>query len=82
MKKKILTYSLAIERHRDGYVASFPALSGCHTWGATYEDAVANAEEALIGYLEALQKNGEKIPVEDPVEPVSLGVMVGLPVSV
>lgn len=82
MKNKVLAYSLTIKRHRDGYIASFPALAGCHTWGKTYEEAVRNAEEAVRGYLEALQKNGEKIPVENPAEPVSLGVMVGLPVSV
>jgi hypothetical protein len=29
--------------------------------GASYEAAVKNAEEALLGYLEALQKNGEAI---------------------
>jgi len=44
---------------KGGYLAYFPALPGCHTWGNTYEEAVKNAEEALIGYLEALHKNGE-----------------------
>ena len=60
------TYSLTIEFHPDegGYLAYFPALPGCHTWGNSYEEAVKNAEEALIGYLEALHKNGEKIPEE------------------
>ena len=58
---KTLAYSLAIEFYEDegGYLASFPALPGCHSWGASYEEAVKNAEEALLGYLEALQKNGE-----------------------
>ncbi len=58
---KTLAYSLTIEFHQDegGYLAYFPALPGCHTWGNTYEEAVKNAEEALIGYLEALRKNGE-----------------------
>ncbi len=58
---KTLAYSLTIEFHQDegGYLAYFPALPGCHTWGNTYEEAVKNAEEALIGYLEALHKNGE-----------------------
>ena len=79
---KTLAYSLCIEFHEDegGYLASFPALPGCHTWGASYEDAVKNAEEALLGYLEALQKNGEAIPQEDrPLGEVSLGVVVNLP---
>jgi antitoxin HicB len=55
---KTLAYTLTIEFHPEegGYLAFFPALAGCHTWGTTYEEAVKNAEEALIGYLEALQK--------------------------
>jgi antitoxin HicB len=61
---KPLAYALTIESHPDeaGYLAYFPALRGCHTWGATLREAVENAEEALIGYLEALQKNGETPP--------------------
>jgi antitoxin HicB len=66
MEKKALTYTLEIARHDDGYLAYFPALPGCNTWGKTCEDAVKHAEEALIGFLEALQKNGEEIPVEHP----------------
>jgi antitoxin HicB len=82
---KTLAYSLTIEFHQDegGYLAYFPALPGCHTWGKTYEEAVKNAEEALIGYLEALQKNGETLPPEDqPAGEVSLGVVVNLPALV
>jgi antitoxin HicB len=82
MEKKALAYTLEIERHDDGYLASFPALPGCNTWGKTYEDAVKHAEEALIGFLEALQKNGEDIPVEHPSVPVSLGLVVELPTAV
>ena len=82
MEKQALTYSLAIERHEDGYLAYFPALPGCNTWGSTYEQAVQHAEEALIGYLEALQINGENIPVEQPTAPVSLGLVVDFPIAV
>jgi antitoxin HicB len=65
---------LTIEFHPDdaGYLAFFPALPGCHSWGATYEGAISNAEEALIGYLEALQKNGESIPDGDPIPAIPL----------
>src|SRR3977135_1113249 len=58
MEKKALTYPLEIEHHDDGYLAHFPALPGCHTWGKTYEAAVRYAEEALSGYLETLAKQG------------------------
>ena len=77
MEKKALTYTLEIERHDDGYLAYFPALPGCHTWGKTYEAAVGLAEEALSGYLETLAKHGDPIPVETGIDrPVSLGITV------
>jgi antitoxin HicB len=82
MEKKALTYTLEIEKHEDGYLAYFPALPGYHTWGKSYETAVKHAEEALIGFLEALQMNGEDIPVERPSAPVSLGLLVELPTAV
>jgi predicted RNase H-like HicB family nuclease len=55
---------LTVEAYPDegGYLACFPALPGCHTWGDTFEEAVKNADEVLTGYLEALQKNGQSIP--------------------
>jgi predicted RNase H-like HicB family nuclease len=70
------TYSLKIEHHDGGYLAYFPALQGCHTWGVTYEEAVRNAREALTGYLETLADNGDPIPEEIIQEPVSLGITV------
>jgi antitoxin HicB len=82
MTQHTRTCSLIVKAHADegGYLAYFPALPGCHTWGETYEQAVTNAEEALIGYLEALQKNGEEVPFEPaPEKDVSLGVTVKLP---
>jgi predicted RNase H-like HicB family nuclease len=82
MERKALTYTLEIERHDDGYLAYFPALPGCHTWGKTYEAAVKHAEEALIGFLEALRKNGENVPVERTSAPVALGLVVELPAAV
>ena len=82
MEKQALTYTLEIERHEDGYLAHFPALPGCNTWGRTYEEAVNHAEEALIGFLEALQINGEDIPVERPSAPISLGLVVDFPIAV
>jgi antitoxin HicB len=76
MQTTARTYTLNIEPLQGGYLASFPALSGCNTWGNTYEDAVKHAEEALAVYLETLAKHGDAIPVEDASAPVSLGVTV------
>src|SRR6516162_8913068 len=43
-----------------------PSAPGLSHAGKTYEAAVKHGEEALIGFLEALQMNGEVIPVERP----------------
>jgi predicted RNase H-like HicB family nuclease len=76
-------YSLLVEPDEEGgYLAYFPALTGCHTSAETYEDAVKNAEEVLLGCLEALRKNGEEIPFEEYLSnEVSLGVMAKLPAA-
>lgn len=39
-----------------GYNVSVPALDGCFTQGETEEDSLKNAEEAIICYLEGLEK--------------------------
>jgi predicted RNase H-like HicB family nuclease len=51
------------------------------TWGATYEEAVNNAREALAVYLESLDALGRPFPVADEIEEaVSLGITVRVPV--
>jgi predicted RNase H-like HicB family nuclease len=50
-----------------GYVVTCPSLPGLVTEGDTLDEARANAAEAIRGYLEALAKDGQPIPPEDPV---------------
>ncbi len=76
MERREATYSLVIEEREGGYLAHFPALLGCNTWGQTYQEAVHNAREALTLYLETLTDNGDPIPEETTQEPVSLGITV------
>jgi antitoxin HicB len=71
------TFSLTVEKHPDGYLATFPALPGCHTWGRTYEDAVEHAQDAVAVYVRSLVAHGDPIPEEvDSKYPVSLGITV------
>jgi len=56
------TYSLMVEPQDGGYLAYFPALPGCHTWGKAFEAAVKNAEEALAVYVETLALYGDVLP--------------------
>ena len=62
MKKKEYTFTVVVERDEDGrYVASCPALQGCHTEGNTYKEAVANIKDAIDLAVTA------RIDVGDPV---------------
>ncbi len=48
-----------------GYTVMVPSLPGCVTYGRTVEEANVMAEDAVRGYLQSLQKEGERIPTED-----------------
>jgi predicted RNase H-like HicB family nuclease len=61
------TYTVVIhpgEKDEGGFWAEVPALRGCNTQGGTYEQTVANAHEAITGYLQMLMKLGQPIPAE------------------
>lgn len=79
-----LAYPLRIEPHpqEDGYLAYFPDLPGCQSWGDTYEDATRNAQEALDLYLETLLAHGDPIPEPAGIDGgAALGVIVRRPVA-
>lgn len=46
------------------YHAWCPALKGCHTWGRSYDEALANIREAVELYVEDLREAGSPIPVD------------------
>jgi predicted RNase H-like HicB family nuclease len=45
-----------------GFVVSVPSLPGCWTQGETREAALANAKEAIRGYVETLEELGKPLP--------------------
>ena len=69
MKKirKIQLFTVVLERDEDGlYVASIPALQGCHTQGRSPEQAMRRIRDAAALWLEVHQKTrGATVP---PVE--------------
>jgi len=46
------------------WVAECPSLPGCVTQGHTREEAVANAREAISGYIAALEEDNLPVPSE------------------
>jgi antitoxin HicB len=60
------TYTVVLEWDQDAgeFSAIVPALPGCATFGATRAEALANAREAIAGYLEELGARGETAPAD------------------
>ena len=67
-------YAVIFEPAEGGrYVVHVPALNGAATQGETLEEAREMAKDLIVGYLEALAKDGMPAPVEDlerPTEPI------------
>jgi len=60
-----MKYAVVLSRDDEGnWLASVPAFPGCHTWGQTRAEALANAREAVEGCIESLRASGEAIPEE------------------
>jgi len=60
-----------------GYTVRVPALPGCITEGDTVEEALANAKEAIEGYLLSLRERGLSIPQETGKYAYQVEVSVG-----
>jgi predicted RNase H-like HicB family nuclease len=61
---QVLVEPDTMEDSQRAYHAYCPALKGCHTWGRTYDEALANVREAIELYIEDLQQSGEPIPLD------------------
>lgn len=55
--------AVVVEQDEEGFfVSSCPALKGCRSQGRTEEEALANIEEAIRGWLEAEQARATQAP--------------------
>lgn len=55
-------FSVIIERDREGfYVASVPALRGCHTQARSLDELIARVKEAIELCLEVEGQDGETL---------------------
>ena len=64
IKAREYTIVLTPEPEEGGYSVTVPALPGCFTQGDTFEEAVANAREAIRCHIEGLALRGHPIPEE------------------
>ncbi|MBI5614521.1 type II toxin-antitoxin system HicB family antitoxin [Candidatus Gottesmanbacteria bacterium] len=64
--KTVLRYTALFEPAEEGgFVVTVPKLPGVVTEGDTFEEAQEMAQDAIRGYIEVLQKDGEPIPAPD-----------------
>lgn len=55
---KVLNFRVIIEQDEDGvFVASVPAIPGCHTQGNSYEQVIKNIKEAIELCLEVARED-------------------------
>lgn len=61
-----MTYRITLMESEEGWCVSCPALPGCHSQGATREEAIANIREAIQLWLEVqADENGIRRVEED-----------------
>ena len=46
----------------DFWLAECPSLPGCISQGQSKKEAIQNIQEAIQGYIEVLQQDGDSIP--------------------
>lgn len=62
-----MRYLAFLHTDGDGYGVSFPDFPGCVSDGATPDEALARAEEALGFHVEGMEEDGLPIPEARPV---------------
>ena len=54
-------FTVVIEPDEDQFHAYVPALPGCHSFGATLDEARVNIAEAIQLHVECMQEDGESM---------------------
>jgi predicted RNase H-like HicB family nuclease len=49
-----MRYRVVLEKSEEGFSVSVPGLPGCHSQGATEQEALQNIAEAIAEYLEVV----------------------------
>jgi predicted RNase H-like HicB family nuclease len=59
-------YTIVLTEEPDGsaFNVSVPVMPGCLKWGATPEEALVHAREAIALHLEGYTERGEPCPIE------------------
>ena len=67
-RELVQRFEVVYEPDEEGFHVYVPALKGCHSWGATREEAREHVREAIALWLEGARENGITIPDRETVE--------------
>lgn len=67
---------LEYDPEEECWVTFVPSLDDISTWGTSKENALESTREAIVGYLEALKKEGLPLPPSKAVEIAEVVVAV------
>jgi len=60
-------FQVIIEQDEDGYyIADVPALTGCHTQGKTFEEAMENIRDVIAMCVREMREDGVEIETHYP----------------
>ena len=64
MRAKMIRYEVILywSEEDEAFIAEVPELPGCMADGATYQEALANAEIVIQEWIETAQESGRPIP--------------------
>jgi len=57
-----MNYRVVLIETEEGFAVTCPALPGCHSQGATHEEAIANIREAIRLWLEVAEEDARREP--------------------
>ena len=66
-------YPAIVHAEERGFWVEFPDLDGCFSDGETMADAIANAADALGGYLCSMMDRGIDVPAASDVKEIDAG---------
>jgi predicted RNase H-like HicB family nuclease len=68
-KATVESFEVVLEPEEEGgFHVYTPALKGCHSYGATREEALVNIAEAISLWLESAKELGIPVPRRDTVK--------------
>lgn len=77
-KQKTYQFPIVIEQDEDGYFVSCSSLQGCYSQGETYEEAMANIQDAIRLHVE--DRNAQNEEVVEPTGVTFGTIEVSVPV--